>query len=216
MRGQPFLSACFVFLALSLSACSAITHKPAETGPYPHQGTLHGGLMGASTGAMGGTALITFPVGVALGTAIGLTTGSYYNSPQGVISDLQKRHIQVVQLGDTTTVYLPSARLFEDDGKTLKPAIYPVLTDVAKLAIRYKTNPINVDAYTDNVLVKADNDKISTTQAQQVASFLWVRGVHHSIVQHHGYGSENPIATNHTNVGSLANRRVVIRLKQMV
>ncbi|GJM06709.1 MAG: membrane protein [marine bacterium B5-7] len=212
---RPILLSCFSAI-LALSACSRL-NTGVNPQPAPHGGSEAGAVMGATTGVMGGTALVTLPFGAGIGTALGIATGAYYDSPQGIVSDLRKRHIQVTQVGDTTKIYLPVTRLFKIDQTTLnEKEAKPVLDDVAKLATRMKVVPVYVDAYSDNVLPMAMRQDITDQEAQQVAGFLWARGVHHLDIAKHGHGDAHPIATNETNLGSIQNRRVVVTLKQQV
>ncbi|MEL7363998.1 MAG: OmpA family protein, partial [Bacteroidota bacterium] len=71
---------------------------------------------------------------------------------------------------------------------------------------------ITVEGHTDNTGDQATNDALSQERAQAVAGYLAEQGVDVSRIAAVGYGDARPIATNSTDEGRAANRRVAFRV----
>lgn len=80
-----------------------------------------------------------------------------------------------------------------------------VFADVLK---KYPRTSVDLNGYTDNTGTKAINDKLSLDRANSVKSFLEGAGVKARRMLTNGYADSNPVATNNTEEGRAANRRV--------
>lgn len=69
-----------------------------------------------------------------------------------------------------------------------------------------------VDAYTDNSGTPLINESYSQQRAAHVQALLWSQGLGTDAVYASGWGEENPVASNETEEGRDANRRVEIRV----
>jgi outer membrane protein OmpA-like peptidoglycan-associated protein len=67
---------------------------------------------------------------------------------------------------------------------------------------------IEISGHTDNTGTDAINEKLSQARADAVKNYLLASGVASNRIQSKGYGSLKPIATNETEEGRQANRRV--------
>jgi outer membrane protein OmpA-like peptidoglycan-associated protein len=67
---------------------------------------------------------------------------------------------------------------------------------------------IEISGHTDNAGTDAINDKLSQARADAVKNYLLAASVAANRIQSKGYGSLKPIATNETEEGRQANRRV--------
>ncbi len=76
---------------------------------------------------------------------------------------------------------------------------------------RYPGSNFEVVGNTDNIGLRADNQKISEERAKNVYNYLVKNsGISSGRISHHGDGENNPIAENRTPEGRQANRRVDI------
>jgi outer membrane protein OmpA-like peptidoglycan-associated protein len=67
---------------------------------------------------------------------------------------------------------------------------------------------IEISGHTDNTGTDEINNKLSQARADAVKNYLLVAGINSSRIQAKGYGSFKPKATNETEEGRQANRRV--------
>jgi outer membrane protein OmpA-like peptidoglycan-associated protein len=149
---------------------------------------------------------------MAVGSAFGLTTGNYNASVRGLTQQLQKEGVQVESIGDSVAVYIPSDLVFKPGTHDIKSSAYSVLTSVTAMSKLYVKSPgkIQVAGYTDNVMSRPENEKLSTQQAQSVVAYMWAEGIPHEVIAMQGVGERDPIANNVTSMGSAANRRIEV------
>lgn len=72
---------------------------------------------------------------------------------------------------------------------------------------------LEIDGYTDNVGPAPANLTLSSERARAAAAALVKRGLAQDMVEAHGFGEQNPVASNARAPGRAANRRVVFILK---
>lgn len=99
---------------------------------------------------------------------------------------------------------------FDSGSADIKPAMRPVLDEVGRNldgAMR-----LTIVGHTDSTGGDAVNEPLSRQRAESVRSYLTARGVDASRVSVVGRGSREPVASNDTDSGRAANRRVEIFL----
>ncbi len=111
--------------------------------------------------------------------------------------------------------------MFEFGSAKLKPEAYPVLDSIAStIRTIFASNDrikIEVGGYTDNVGSFDYNLALSEKRARAVADFLVENyGLNPDRVLFKGYGSRRPKAPNTTEQGRAANRRVEIKLLEVI
>lgn len=91
------------------------------------------------------------------------------------------------------------------------------IVKVVEFLKAYPELPVEIGGHTDNTGSAAYNQRLSQKRADAVADLLVNKyGIDASRVSAKGYGEDSPIATNDTEEGRLANRRVVATLKAQV
>jgi len=119
-------------------------------------------------------------------------------------------------------ISLPSAVLFDSGSATLRPEAYPVLQDVAEVLGDMPDTFIEVRGHTDTAtLINAvrfrDNYDLSYFRADAVARQLNLFGaVPMEQFEIIACGPSQPLATNNTEEGRRANRRVEIYVRGLV
>lgn len=198
-----------VVFAFGVSSCTLLH----QTKPVKHsqlQGTYLGAGAGFGTG-LAATGTVPIPLGVAIGSAFGLTTGTHKSSIKGLSKMLTKEGAQVVTVGDRVTVYLPTDLIFKRTSDKIKETAYPMLSHIAAMALLFeKQGKITVTGNTDNVMSNQLNQQLSSRQAHSVRAYLWAEGIKREAIQARGVGSKQPIANNQTVMGSAANRNVTV------
>lgn len=94
----------------------------------------------------------------------------------------------------------------------LRPESGPELERIVRFLRDNPSVRVEVEGHTDSVGSAAANDRLSTSRAQSVRSYLIDRGIEPARVEARGYGSRRPVAANDTEEGRQLNRRVELRV----
>lgn len=101
--------------------------------------------------------------------------------------------------------------LFDPDSDRILPPARG-LEDLAEILKAHPETQIKVDAHTDCMRSEEDNMVLSERRAAAVKESLAVRGVEASRITARGWGESKPAASNATDAGRQANRRVSVTL----
>jgi outer membrane protein OmpA-like peptidoglycan-associated protein len=94
----------------------------------------------------------------------------------------------------------------------VQPQFQPTLNEVASVLAQYPKTYIDVLGHTDSDGSDAYNQGLSERRASAVAAYLSSHGVQSARIATRGYGKTQPIASNATEEGKAANRRVEIKI----
>ncbi len=203
--------------AVSLVSLSACVTDP-NTGERKVSRTAIGGLGGALGGALLG-GLIGGKTGRILGAGIGGVAGAAvgYNMDKQ-IKQLREQtagsgvDVTPTDNGTAILVNLPNGVTFDTDSTVIKPTFRDTLDRVAQSMVQYPNSLIDVYGHTDSTGSDAYNQQLSERRAQAVAAYLSSRGVAASRIRSQGFGETQPVASNETEEGRAANRRVEIKI----
>ena len=111
---------------------------------------------------------------------------------------------------------MPCSKLeitFASNSSVIDPKFNDQMQNAANFAKAHPGKKLLVEGYTDNTGSAAINERMSQKRADTVRWVL-VRdyGVNSADLKARGFGESNPIADNNTQIGRMANRRVVIKL----
>ncbi|MEZ5458155.1 MAG: OmpA family protein [Steroidobacteraceae bacterium] len=110
----------------------------------------------------------------------------------------------------TKEIQLPRV-VFDTNSAELRPESFEVLDGAVSTLQRYSDIRVEVAGHTDSVGSDGYNQALSARRADTVLKYLQDKGVTNA-VRARGYGERQPIASNATEEGRLANRRVVLRI----
>ena len=170
-----------------------------------HQNRSKGALIGAVGGGLAGAAV-----------------GSYMDSQK---RDLEKNLGQEIQSGearvekmpnDVVRITMTSHTAFDTDSVNIKPAFHSTLDKLADVVVRYGKTSLTVVGHTDNVGSNQYNQKLSERRAVSVAQYFESRHVSPLRLATLGKGEGEPVASNNTESGRSANRRVEIYVEPIV
>lgn len=199
---------CIIFLYLA--ACA--NPPPA----IPDNGKVATGIViGAATGAVVGsmTSGVPVPIATAIGGITGGAIGMALRDRDPLLSELDRDHVQIVRIGEEIMIILPSDDYFYPKSTHMNENFYPALDRVAQYIRLYETTNIKVAGYTDAIGDELRNLALSRQQAQNIAKYLWNRGLDSRMIYSIGYGCQFPIANNDTPSGRSQNRRVQITFR---
>jgi len=97
---------------------------------------------------------------------------------------------------------------FAQGSAVIDPSSRAILNALASVALRCDRFSIEVAGHTDNVGAHEFNVQLSQQRADAVATYLAGQGVARARLRAHGYGPDRPRASNATEDGQAANRRI--------
>jgi outer membrane protein OmpA-like peptidoglycan-associated protein len=210
---------------LSLAALAVLIAACQTTDPYTGQqktsSTTFGALIGAGAGAAIGMisgkdarqrrqrALLGAGVGALSGGAVGAYMDRQENEMRQMMRD---SGVTVTRRGDDIILNMPGNITFRSGSADLNTQFFKVLDGVAAVAKKYDKTIIEIAGHTDNVGSASYNMQLSLKRADTVSRYLSSRGVASSRIMTAGGGEEHPIASNSTEQGRAANRRVEVTL----
>lgn len=195
--------------------------------PYTREEKVSNATKGAAIGAVAGAAVgyITGSdkdrrdrrkralIGAGIGALGGGAVG-YYMDQQEL--ELRKRlegsGVGVTREGDTLVLNMPSNITFDVNQASLKPHFYDVLNSVGLVLKKYDKTAIEVAGHTDDTGSEAYNQRLSDRRAASVASYLRGQDIDDIRLDAVGFGESRPVASNQTDEGRQANRRVELTL----
>ena len=102
---------------------------------------------------------------------------------------------------------------FEFNSDTLTPAARDSLQRVVSALRNQPGIQVEVAGHTDSLGNDNYNLKLSRERASSVRSYLVAQGISGSRITAHGYGEQQPVASNATESGRAQNRRVELRFR---
>jgi outer membrane protein OmpA-like peptidoglycan-associated protein len=207
----------------TLAAVLAVAAGCQTLDPYPGESktsrTTYGALNGAGAGAAVGMisghdakqrrqrALLGAGVGALGGGAV----GNYMDRQEDELrAQMRDSGVTVTRKGDDVVLNMPGNVTFRTASADLNAQFDKVLDGVALVAKKYDKTIIEVAGHTDNVGGNDYNRQLSQRRATAVAQYLETRGVSQQRVITAAGGEEHPIASNATEQGRAANRRVEV------
>lgn len=207
-------------VAAMATGCAQIT--PKDDDGSTNKTAAYGGL-GALVGAVGG-ALINHDnrgkgalIGAVAGGAAGAGYGYYADKQEAELrKQMEGTGVQVQRQGDDLKLVMPGNITFATGSAEVSQQAQWTLGTVAESLKKYQGSNVEVSGHTDNVGSLASNNELSQKRAISVAKILVGQGVEKSRIQVFGAGPTQPIASNSTEEGRQANRRVEIKLRAPV
>jgi outer membrane protein OmpA-like peptidoglycan-associated protein len=152
-------------------------------------------------------------VGAGIGGLAGVAVGAYIDRQE---QELRRRtagtDVQVIRQGDELLLRMPSNVTFATNEAIVQPQFRPTLDQVAEVLRQYNQTYIDVYGHTDSSGTDAYNQALSERRARSVADYLAANGVQSARIGTRGFGESQPIASNDSEEGKGANRRVEIKL----
>ena len=211
--------------ALALTLAAGLAAGCQTTDPYTGEtkttSATYGALIGAGAGAAVGMisgrdakqrrqrALIGAGVGALAGGAVGANMDQQEDELRRVMRD---SGVTVTRKGDDVILNMPGNVTFRTDSADLNAQFYKVLDGVAQVTKKYDKTIIEVAGHTDSTGTAEYNRQLSQRRASSVANYLVSRGVAQARLMTAAGGEDHPIASNATDQGRAANRRVEITL----
>lgn len=206
-----------VFLSIiAFTGCATVDSQSGDSADKTKKGAGIGAVAGAVLGAAAssksdrGRGALT---GAVLGAAVGGGVGHYMDKQEKELRDkLKDSGVQVNRQGDNLNLIMPGNITFAVNKADIRPDFYSVLNSVSQALREYDQTIVRISGYTDSTGPLALNQRLSEERANSVRTYLLAQGVASDRIDSAGYGPANPIASNASEEGRQANRRVEIKL----
>jgi len=215
---------CAAVLVLSLAACEGM--------PRPSDRPFENWEKGAAIGAVGGAVLgaVAYKRDRTKGAVIGAVGGGLAGGAVGAYMDSQKRDLEKnlakeIQSGQARVEKMPnqivritmtSQTAFDTNSTAIKPGFHSTLDKLADVVVRYGKTTLTVVGHTDNVGSDQYNQDLSQRRALSVAQYFESKRVNALRLATAGKGESEPVASNASEGGRQANRRVEIYVEPVV
>lgn len=206
-----------ITVVIGLAAC---TSTDPYTGQQKTSNTAKGAGIGAVTGALIGVATASKKdrgkgalTGAVAGAAVGGGIGFYMDRQEAALrAKLEGTGVRVVREGNNIRLVMPSNITFGVDRYEVRPEFYSTLESVAIVLKEFDKTNIRIAGHTDSTGSAEYNQTLSERRASSVGQLLTSQGVVSGRVWTTGYGERYAIASNDTDYGRQANRRVELEL----
>ncbi|GGB29207.1 cell envelope biogenesis protein OmpA [Sphingomonas metalli] len=210
-------------LLLAAAAASTLATAGCTTDPETGQRRISKAAIGGIGGALGGYLLGDVVggrrdrtekiVGAGIGGLAGAGIGAYMDRQERALRERTAgTDVQVIRRGDDLVLNIPSGITFAYDSADVQPQFRRTLDQVADTLAEYNQTYVDVYGHTDSTGSDAYNQTLSERRATSVADYLASHGVQSARIGTRGYGETQPIASNDTDEGRAANRRVEIKI----
>ncbi len=204
-----------------LAGCQTDPNRPMT---HTQSGALIGALGGAVVGSMAYKKNRTkgAVVGAVGGGLAGAAVGNYMDSQKrdlekNLAPEIQAGQARVQKLSDQVVVVTMTAQTaFDTDSAAVKPGFRSTLDKLADVVVRYGKTTLTVVGHTDSTGSNTYNQKLSEERALSVAQYLEGQRVNGMRLATAGKGETVPVASNATEAGRQANRRVEIYVEAVV
>lgn len=207
--------------ALAVGLAAGCQTTDPYTGETKTTSATYGALIGAGAGAAIGMisgrdakqrrqrALIGAGVGALAGGAV----GAYMDKQEDELRKVMRESgVTVTRRGDDIILNMPGNITFRTDSADLNTQFFKVLDGVAQVAKKYDKTIIEVAGHTDSTGTAEYNRQLSQRRATAVADYLVSRSVVAARIMTAAGGEDHPIASNATEQGRAANRRVEVTI----
>jgi len=194
-------------LGVWVAACASLSRE--------EKGAAIGAAAGGATGAVIGNQTGSTTRGAIIGAAVGGAAGAII----GHQMDQQAKELQqnipgatVARIGEGIAVTFASGLLYDFDSDVVRAEAAQNLRNLSASLVKYPNTDLLIVGHTDAVGTSEYNQALSQRRATAAANYLASQGVNAARLRAVGRGETEPIATNDTEAGRQANRRVEIAI----
>lgn len=192
-------------VTILLAGCASKTQTGAVVGAAG--GAVVGGVIGKVAGSTAKGAIIGAVVGGAAGAIIGAQMDKQAKELEQNI-----KGAKVERVGEGIQVTFESGLLYDYDSDVVKPTARANLRELAASLDKYPDSDVFIVGHTDSDGSDEYNQRLSERRAMAAAAYLVAQGVGGTRVGTSGLGETEPVASNDTELGKAANRRVEVAI----
>ena len=141
--------------------------------------------------------------------------GYYLDVQEARFRQIASTWLQVSRKEERVVLSLPGALSFDVGSTKVSAGATEALSAISKVLVEYRHTVVALHGHTDSIGDPATNQKLSEQRALAVARVLISAGVATERILVAGYGAGSPAASNTTEAGREANRRVEIEIRPL-
>ena len=194
-------------VALALSACASLNKKS--------EGAMIGAGAGGAIGAVIGNNTGSTARGAIIGAAVGGLAGTIIGNQMDQQAKELKQSIPVAtiaRVGEGITVTFASGLLYDTGSDRLRTEASNNLRNLASSLDKFPNTDLLIVGHTDATGGTEMNQGLSQRRATSASDYLVSQGVAAGRLRTAGRGEMEPIASNDTDAGRQANRRVEVAI----
>jgi outer membrane protein OmpA-like peptidoglycan-associated protein len=195
----------FATSLVTLGACATKSQTGAVVGAAG--GAVAGGVIGKVAGSTAKGAIIGAVVGGIAGTIIGAQMDKQAKEMEQTI-----KGATIERVGEGIQVTFASGLLYDFDSDVVRPEAKTNLRELAASLTKYPDTELLIIGHTDQLGSSAYNQELSERRSNAAATYLISQGVSGTRIGTRGLGETEPVATNDTEAGRQANRRVEVAI----
>jgi outer membrane protein OmpA-like peptidoglycan-associated protein len=174
-------------------------------------GTAGGAVVGGVIGKVAGSTTKGAIIGAVVGGAAGAIIGAQMDK-QAKELEQNIKGAKVERVGEGIQVTFNSGLLYDFDSDVVRAEAKTNLHELAASLDKYPGSNLLIVGHTDALGSTAYNQALSERRANAAATYLISQGVAGSRIATRGLGETEPVATNDTEAGRQANRRVEVAI----
>jgi outer membrane protein OmpA-like peptidoglycan-associated protein len=212
-------------VSVVISGCAS---DGSATGKRGMTNTEMGALIGAAGGAVVGA--VAYKKNRTAGAIVGAVGGGLAGGAVGAYMDSQKKDLEKnlskeIASGQARVEKLPNnvvritmtnQTAFDVNSSQVKAGFNSTMDKLADVVIRYGKTTLTIVGHTDNTGKPDYNQKLSEERALSVARYFESKNVNPVRLATSGKGETQPVASNTSESGRQANRRVEIYVEPVV
>ncbi len=205
--GSPFILLTLLLVVGPLAACASLNNTEKGAAAGAGAGGVIGAVIGNQTGSTARGAIIGAAIGGAAGAVIGHRMDRTAEELQKSLDDAT-----VTRVGEGILVTFDAGILFDFDSSNLRFIAKQELADLAQSLEEFPQTDVLVVGHTDSIGSPEYNQRLSERRAEAASTYLGQEGVDPDRIIAEGRGESEPVATNATEAGRQANRRVEVAI----
>ena len=170
-----------------------------------------GGAIGGAIGHRSDNTVVGAIIGATVGGAAGALIGRHMDKQAEELKrDLEGAHVE--RVGEGILITFESGLVFDTESYSLRDQTKTNLTELAGTLKKYDDTNILIEGHTDDRGEEDYNQKLSENRADAVENYLVTNGIKDTRITTKGYGEEQPLDANTSDVGRQKNRRVEVAI----
>jgi outer membrane protein OmpA-like peptidoglycan-associated protein len=170
-----------------------------------------GGAIGGAIGHRSDNTVVGAIIGATVGGAAGALIGRHMDKQaEELRRDLEGAHVE--RVGEGILITFESGLVFDTESYSLRNDTKTNLTELAGTLKKYDDTNILIEGHTDDRGEEDYNQKLSENRADAVENYLVTQGIKDTRITTKGYGEEQPLDANTSDVGRQKNRRVEVAI----
>lgn len=194
-------------LTAVVSSCTTASRKQQGAAVGAAAGGVLGGVIGTQTGSTARGAIIGAVVGGAAGAIIG-----HQMDQQAKELKVDIPGATVERVGEGIQVTFASGLLYDFDSDAIRSESAQNLRNLAASLNKYPQTDLLIVGHTDALGSTAYNQDLSMRRAVSASSYLVSQGIASSRLRTSGKGETEALASNDTEAGRQANRRIEVAI----